>query len=220
MLNILFPKICIGCSELLVGREETLCASCRNALPLSCHHRRDDEAFKRIFYGRIPLQNATALLQFQKKGLTQLLLHKLKYKNQEKLSAFFGAWLGAELSEIPSYQNIDMVIPVPLHKKRLRKRGYNQVAGFGKEIAKALHTSYRDDILVKKRKNNSQVFKKRSMRFQATPVFSVVTTSELENKHILLVDDIVTTGATLENCAQQLLASPTTQLSVATMAIA
>ena len=113
-----------------------------------------------------------------------------------------------------------MVIPVPLHKQKLKKRGYNQVSGFGREIAAALNVPFREDLLLKVSKTHSQVFKKRFTRFAVDEIFTVHTPNVLANKHILLVDDIVTTGATLENCAQQLLKSDNVTLSVATIAIA
>ena len=220
MLNILFPKVCNGCQEVLLKEEKTLCTQCIHALPLACHHRTGNEAMKKIFYGRCQIESATALLQFQKKGLTQHILHNLKYKGQEEISAFFGQWLGAELAEIPRYQQIELVIPVPLHKQRLKKRGYNQVAGFGKEIAKSLHVPYRDDVLIKITKTNSQVFKKRFTRFGVDEQFTVQQLDAIHNKHILLVDDIVTTGATLENCTLRLLKNTDAKVSLATIAIA
>ena len=160
---------------------------------------------KDVFYGRIDLEEATALLQFQKKGITQELLHNLKYRGQKEISSFFGKWLGSELAEQEDYTKCELVIPVPLHKQKLKKRGYNQVEGFGKEIAKALNIPYRDDILVKISKTSSQVFKQRFTRFNSEEIFTVQKVEVIRNKHILLVDDIVTTGATLENCANQLL---------------
>ena len=179
---------------------------------------------KKVLYGRVPLVQATALLQFQKRGITQQLLHDLKYRGHTEISSFFGRWLGAELAQISSYHSIDMVIPVPLHKQRLKQRGYNQVEGFGREIAQALQVPYRDDILVKISKTNSQVFKKRLMRFNPNltqeEVFATVTTEAQHANHVLLVDDIITTGATLENCATALLKDHNILLSIATIAMA
>ncbi|PVW14143.1 ComF family protein [Marixanthomonas spongiae] len=224
MLNLLFPKVCAGCNELLLRDEKVLCATCRFNLPLACHHRNDDPTFATVFYGRFPVEQATALLQFQKRGITQNILHNLKYRNQEHISGFFGKWLGGELSETKSYSTIDLVIPVPLHKQKLKKRGYNQVEGFGKAIANALNVPYRDDVLLKISKTNSQVFKERFSRFnplwKEEGVFSLQKKEIIEGKHILLVDDIVTTGATLETCAQQLLKAKGIKLSLATIAIA
>ena len=220
MLNLLFPKVCNGCKSALLKAEDILCTQCIHSLPLACHHRTGNDAMKSIFYGRFPVLEATAIIKFQKRGITQEILHNLKYRGQKQISSFFGKWLGAELSEIPHYQAIDIVIPVPLHKQKLKKRGYNQVEGFGVEIAKSLGIPYQDDILIKVSKTKSQVFKQRFTRFQSEEVFSIQNPQHLTNKHILLVDDIVTTGATLENCAQQLLKNTQAKLSVATIAIA
>jgi len=220
MLNLLFPKICNGCQAVLLDTERVLCTKCIHRLPIACHHRTGNEAMKNIFYGKFPVLEATAIIKFQKRGITQELLHNLKYRGQKQLSAFFGKWLGAELSEIPHYQSVDMVIPVPLHKQKLKKRGYNQVEGFGVEIAKALGVPYYDDILIKISKTKSQVFKQRFTRFQSEEIFSLNKPHLINNKHILLVDDIVTTGATLENCALQLLKNTQAKLSLATIAIA
>ena len=220
MLNLLFPKICNGCKSVLLNSEKILCTQCIHSLPIACHHRTKNEAMKNIFYGKFPVLEATAIIKFQKRGITQELLHNLKYRGQKQISSFFGKWLGAELSEIPHYQTIDMVIPVPLHKQKLKKRGYNQVEGFGVEIAKSLGVPYYDDILIKISKTKSQVFKQRFTRFQSEEIFSLHQPQLINNKHILLVDDIVTTGATLENCALQLLKNTQAKLSLATIAIA
>lgn len=220
MLNLLFPKVCGGCRSPLLKTESIICTQCRNNLPIACHHRTGNDAMKRIFYGRINLHNATSLLQFQKKGITQELLHNLKYRGQVKISSFLGEWLGAELSEVMEYQKIDLVIPVPLHKHRLKKRGYNQVSGFGKSIATALNIPFNEDVLLKVSKTRSQVFKKRGTRFDGSEIFTVQKPETIANKHVLLVDDIVTTGATLENCANELLKASNVSLSIATMAIA
>ena len=124
MLNLLFPKVCSSCSQVLLKTENTICSICIHRLPLVCHHRTGNEAMRSLFYGKFPVEKATAIIQFQKRGITQELMHNLKYRGQKQISAFFGKWLGAELSEIPAYQSIDMVIPVPLHKQKLKKELY------------------------------------------------------------------------------------------------
>jgi ComF family protein len=220
MLNILFPQVCCSCKDLLISGEEVICTNCIHSLPIAAFHRTGSEILKNRFYGRFLLQNATALVYFQKRGLTQKLLHNLKYRGKKKISTFFGKWLGAELAECTAYNNVEMVIPVPLHKQKLKKRGFNQVEDFGKEIAWALNVPYRDDILVKISKSGSQVFKTRILRFEAEEEFSIQKIDEIKNKHILLVDDIITTGATLEKCALQLLKAENISISIATIAVA
>lgn len=220
MLNILFPKICNGCRAKLVKQEWVLCMNCRHELPLACFHRTQDPFLKDLFYGRVALEEATALIYFQKKGITQEIMHNLKYRRQKEISNFFGKWLGAELMLLPEYQSVTQVIPVPLHAHKLKKRGYNQVSGFGKEIAAQIGVPFREDLLLKVSQNASQVFKKRWGRFEGEELFMVKDLSALKDEHILLVDDIVTTGATLEKCAQKLFEGANVKLSVATIAIA
>ncbi|WP_347373373.1 phosphoribosyltransferase family protein [Aequorivita sp. Q41] len=218
MLNLLFPRVCAGCQQQLLKYEEVLCLQCIHELPIASFHRNNSEILKDKFYGRFALENATALIYFQKRGITQALLHNLKYRGSREISAFFGKWLGAELAENISYSKIEMVIPVPLHKQKLKIRGYNQVEGFGKAIALALNIPYCDAILIKVSKTGSQVFKTRVLRFETEEVFTVQNLELIENKHILLVDDIITTGATLEKCAIQLLKGENVSFSIATIA--
>lgn len=224
MLHILFPKICNGCQSILLQTEKVICTTCRHNLPLVCHHRNESQEMKNVFYGKVKVEHATALFKFQKKGITQEILHNLKYRKQKQISSFFGAWLGAELAEYIPYASIDMVIPVPLHKQKLKKRGFNQVEGFGIEIAKALQVPYVDNVLVKISKTDTQVFKQRFKRFQSSEknnqIFSIQNKNIINKKHILLVDDIITTGATLENCANQLLQDTGAKISMAVIAIA
>lgn len=218
MLNLLFPRACAGCELAISTSEEILCVDCRHLLPLTNFHTSGNQNLKNKFYGRFPVVHATALLYFEKSGLTQKLIHNMKYRKVKELSSFFGKWLGAELAETADFREVQMVIPVPLHKQKLRKRGYNQVEGFGRELAKALNIPYRDDILIKVSKSGSQVLKTRILRFQAEEMFTVQNLDDIKNLHLLLVDDIITTGATLEQCALQLLKGENVKVSVATIA--
>ncbi|WP_222611305.1 ComF family protein [Winogradskyella echinorum] len=221
MLNIFFPAVCEACSTVLSDNETVVCTSCRHQLPVTNFHFNDSETVKKIVYGRVQLENATALLHFSKKGIVQQLLHNLKYRGHEQISAFLGKWLGAELSTIKAYKDVDVVIPVPLYKTKLRQRGYNQVSKFGKEVANALNANYNDTVLVKTKSTKTQVFKGRLTRWNDDgALFSITEKQSLKGKHILLVDDIITTGATVESCASVLLKIDNIKLSLVTMAIA
>ena len=221
LLNLFFPKICYACNHLLGDNEKQICTECRHNLPVTNYHFEGDDTLEKVFYGRIKIEHATALLKFQKKGSVQQLLHNLKYRGFETISTVLGKWLGHELKDTNIYEGIDIVIPVPLHKNKLKKRGYNQVAKFGEEIAKSLDADYVDDVLVKTTATSTQVFKKRFARWnEANEVFSIQNFDKINGKHILLVDDIVTTGATIEACANQLQKANGVKISVATMAIA
>ena len=221
MLNLFFPEVCEACGNLLKDKELVVCLTCRHQLPVTNFHFDNKEDVKKILYGRVKLENATALLHFTKKGMVQQLLHNLKYRGHEQVGEFFGRWLGNELKTIDAYNSIDCVIPVPLYKAKLRKRGYNQVAKFGIEIAKALEIPYFDSVLIKTRSTKTQVFKDRQNRLDSyNSVFDLNENHKLSGKHILLVDDIITTGATIETCASILLKIDNIKLSLATIAIA
>lgn len=220
MLNLFFPNLCRGCHSELLGTDKEICIQCRHELPLASFHKTGSDEMLKLFYGRVPVENATALFYFRKNGLTQKFVHALKYKGAEKLGSVFGSWLGEELSECKAFIDIDAVIPVPLHKKKLRQRGFNQVAGFGKEIASALQVPYIDDVLVKITPTKSQVFKEKISRiFSQEEVFICQNIERINEKHLLLVDDIITSGATLEACSSKLLKAQNIKLSFATIAI-
>ncbi len=219
VINLFFPKVCFACDGYLHDNENDFCISCRHALPVTNFHFNKDHHVRDVFYGRSRIEHATALLYFQKKGRVQHLLHNLKYKKQERIGTILGQWLGGELNSIPEYHYIDVVIPVPLHASKLKKRGYNQVDKFAQEIALALNSDFINDALVKVTKSSSQVFKNRFKRWQSKQQqFALQNADTISNKHILLVDDIITTGATLEACIIELQKSKGIKISIAAIA--
>jgi ComF family protein len=220
LTNLFYPKICNCCDSPLLKAEQVICTSCLHQLPTTSYHFDNENTTKKVFDARLPLENATSLLYFKKKGLVQNLIHNLKYRRQEDVGILLGNWLGEELVSHSGFINIDSVIPVPLHRKKLKQRGFNQVTAFGKELAKKLNAEFVDDVLVKKSSSRTQTFKKRLGRWGSIDAtFMIENCEKLENKHILLVDDLVTTGATLEACGNKLLKIKNIKLSIATMAI-
>ncbi len=220
LLNLFFPKICLGCQNHLTDNELHICTTCRHQLPLTNFHFDRSNAVHKMLYGRIKIEEATALLHFSKKGIVQQLMHNLKYRNHEIVGQVLGEWLGEELKHAETYTTIDVVIPVPLHKAKQKERGYNQVDKFGKALAKALNADYNSSTLIKTTATKTQVFKdrlKRSSNIEAN--FTISESDTLRDKHVLLVDDIITTGATIEACANALFTIDGLKLSVATMAI-
>ncbi|MBP2831324.1 ComF family protein [Aquimarina sp. U1-2] len=217
---LFYPIHCAACNNALYRNEKLLCTTCRHELPLGNFHTINAKKIEKVFYGRVKIENAASLFIFEKGSLVQNLIHNLKYKGREEIGEELGKWLGEKLYTNKNYHEIDAVIPVPLHKKRLRERGYNQVEKFGKEIAKKLKTAYIDTVLKKNTYHKKQSKHNKSTRWANTSeTFDLQNTSLLENKHILVVDDIITTGATIESCIELLSSIPNVKISVATMAV-
>lgn len=211
--------MCFGCTAQLSGGEHLLCTVCRHDLPLTDYDFNKENAVDRIFYGRVPVEKAASFLYFSKQGIVKNLLHYLKYKNQQDLGDFIGNWFGMKIANKDA-PNIDIVIPVPLHPKKLKKRGYNQVELFGKQLSSHFDAEYRNDILVKTQNTKTQTKKNRLARWKnSQDLFIIKQSKGLGNKNFLLVDDVITTGATIEACASALLQIPKAKIYVATMAV-
>ncbi len=217
--SILLPPVCFGCNAQLSGGEHLLCTVCRHDLPLTDYNFDEENPVDRIFYGRVPIQKAASFLLFSEVGMVKNLLHYLKYKNQEIVGDFIGDWFGHTIKQNKNLK-IDLVIPVPLHPKKRKKRGYNQVSLFGQKLASHLGSNFREDVLVKTRNTRTQTKKSRFARWtNSQELFVVQNHHNLNGKHILLVDDVITTGATIEACAQALLKIPNVKIYLATMAV-
>ncbi len=218
--NLLVPRLCFGCNVRLYRGEQLLCTVCRNHLPLTEYDFRTENAVDRIFYGRTVIQKGAALLFYQEKGIVQNLIHALKYKGQQQLGNFLGDWMGVLLKDGLSHGPIDVVVPVPLHRKKLRERGYNQVDGFGRELARHFNAEYRDDLLRKTANTRTQTKKNRWYRWLGSQeLYTLTEPGILKQKHVLLVDDVLTTGSTLEACALALKKAAGIRISIAVMAI-
>lgn len=218
--NILMPISCFGCNARLSRGEVIICTTCRHELPLTDYNFNDENAVDRIFYGRINIKKAAAFLFFYDKGIVKNILHNLKYRNQEKIGLFLGDWFGQILRNQNNLQHIDYIIPVPLHPKKLKKRGYNQTALFARRLALHLNTSYLDTSLIKTANTRTQTKKNRVSRwFDNRSLYEVKHPELLVNKNILLVDDIITTGATMEMCARPISNIKGTQIYIISMAV-
>lgn len=220
-VSLLFPELCHACGESLVDGEELICTDCLYNLPYTNFHQQPDNIVARQFWGKVKTEAAYALFYFTKGGKVQQLMHQFKYKHTPLIGNKLGQLAGGQLNQSKAFQHIDAVIPVPLHKSRLRKRGYNQSACFAEGLAETLNTKVIVHNLVRTKATETQTHKSRFERsVNMQDVFTVNDPDELADKYVLLVDDVVTTGATLESCAAALLTVPGLRLSIATIAYA
>ncbi len=217
--SLFFPEICPACNETLVKNELVICTNCIYHLPYTNFHLESDNRVARQLWGRVPFINATAFLYFHKGSKVQNLLHELKYNNRTDVGLRLGEMCGHALMQSKQYTEIDLIIPVPLHEKRQRIRGYNQSDFFAKGLSMSLNIPMHDDVLKRAIQTETQTKKSRYSRYENIKnVFEVSKPDFLEGKHILLVDDVMTTGATIEACSLKLLEVTGTKISVATIA--
>ncbi|MBP2283472.1 ComF family protein [Flavobacterium sp. CG_23.5] len=221
IINLFFPTVCSGCNSFLLTNENVICTVCRHDIPLTNHHLNpENEAFKK-FYGRIPVLHTSALFYFHKKGIVQELIHNLKYKGHEEIGTILGEWYAEDLKKIDVLKSVDEIIPVPLHPKKLKERGYNQVTAFGTALSASLNLDYNKSLLIRNVYSKTQSKKTLLGRTEGIEtIFDVSFTDKNHNKHFLLIDDVITTGATLEACARALLKIPGAKISIVCMAMA
>lgn len=218
--TVLLPRLCFGCNALLYRGEEHVCTVCRNQLPLTEYTFNAVNPVDRIFYGRINIVKASSFLFFTEKGIVKSIIHYLKYKNQEQIGEFLGNWYGHILKQNNFLNNIDYVVPVPLHQKKLKKRGYNQVSLFAKSIAEHIGAQYLEGVLIKTANTRTQTKKSRILRWQNKQALYVLTDQDIfRDKNVLLLDDVITTGATMVACATALSATKGINIYVGSMAI-
>lgn len=219
VINLFFPKACAGCNSFLLSDEIVLCTSCRHEIPLTNHIKnKNNEAFNK-FYGRIDVNFVAALFYFHKKGIVQEMMHKLKYNGHQEIGETIGIWYADELKNVDEIKGVDYIIPVPLHPKKLKERGYNQVTAFGQALSTGLEKPFNESILVRKIYSKTQTKKSILGRSEIIgSIFGVNFDENHHNKHFLLIDDIITTGSTLEACSRELLKIPGAKISIVCMA--
>ncbi len=225
-IALLYPTLCNACDDVLVSGEQDFCTDCRVGLPYLAYHLPDpaqaaaQSPLGRRFWGKVPLEHTLAYLQFTPQGRVQHLLHRLKYDNQPEIGRVLGRWFGAELALVGYAAEFDGLVPVPLHPSKLRLRGYNQAACFAEGLAESLGLPVWEAALQKTTQTESQTRKSRLARWGNVDQGFTASEGQLHGKRVLLVDDVLTTGATLEACATAVLAAGARTVSVVTIATA
>ena len=220
--HLFYPRLCLACQRRQAPGQANICVACRYRLPVTNFHTVVDNPMAERLWGRLPFEQAAAYLYFDRGGQVQQLIHQLKYRNRPDIGEELGRLYGQVLAQADSWQRPDLIIPVPLHPRKLHQRGYNQAAAFGRGLAEALGLRQMEHALRRTTYANSQTRKTRLERMaNVTDAFALAASpAELSGKHLLLVDDVFTTGATLEACALPLLAVEGVRISMATIAIA
>jgi ComF family protein len=221
LLGLLFPNLCNACGIALYHSEHLICTKCLYDLPLTDYHQHAENRVAKQLWGRLPLNAAMAMLYFRKGAKVQNLIHNLKYNGRTDVGVLLGNMLGERLITSTLYKDIDLIIPVPLHHKKYKHRGYNQCTFIAEGIAEKMEIAFSEENLIRSTSTESQTKKNRYNRYEnMQDVFKVSTPTYIAGKHILLVDDVITTGATLEACANELLNNGAAKVSIAALAFA
>ncbi len=221
LLNLFYPNLCVSCNQSLVQTERYLCLGCLIKLPETKDHLMKENGVEKTLWGRIPFERAFSFLYFNQKGITQKLLHELKYKGNEELAHFLGELYAEKIRKTVENHGINAILAIPLHKNKLAKRGYNQSLAFANGISQTLQLEDLSEYVERMKFTDTQTKKSRADRWtNVHSVFTIHNQNCFENKHVLVVDDVITTGATIESCANEIAKLAKCRISVASIAFA
>lgn len=219
-LHLLFPHVCTGCGSDLLSEESMLCMRCIDAMPETNFELHPNNPVEKIFWGRLPVINATAQFYFTKESLMQHLMHQFKYKGNKELGLQLGRIMGDQLQRSNRFK-ADALIPLPLFPEKEKRRGYNQATLLCEGMAENMNIPVLDKVIIRPQHTETQTKKGRVERWKNMEgKFVLANPDVICNKHVLLVDDVVTTGATLEACGIELLQAENVRLSIATLCVA
>ncbi|GGH11623.1 ComF family protein [Sphingobacterium alkalisoli] len=218
LVHLLFPSICVGCETPLLSHEELLCTECLYHLPFTDFHLDPESATARQLWGKLDFQFAVSMLYLSKFSRVEKIIHNLKYGNQPAVGYYLGKMYARKLVGVSDIEQIDLILPVPLHRSKLRTRGYNQSSYFAKGLAEGLEKEWTDTLLRRLKATVSQTKKSRSDRYDNVEnIFHIKDSGAIKDKHILIVDDVLTTGATISSLGNVLIDAGA-KVSVATIA--
>lgn len=220
-LSLIYPRRCEACGQALFRHEQFICTHCRVSLPKSDFHKQADHRLLRALAGRVPLVQAMSLFVFEKGGRVQRLVHAIKYQEQRELGEFLGKLYAGDLLKQAALADVDVIIPVPLHRKKLKARGFNQSECFARGLSQGLQKRMDAQCMERVTETSTQTRKKKYQRWENVEgIFKLTAPQDLKHKHVLLVDDVITTGATIEAAWQALREAEGLRLSVASIAFA
>jgi len=221
LFDLFYPDLCIVCNENLLKNEHHICLTCLHGIPKTNFHLITENPIEKRFWGKVNVYRGTAFFFFQKGSPFQKLLHVLKYKGNKEIGELLGKYAASDLLDSPEFSSVDVIIPVPLHPRRFAKRGYNQSEWIGKGLSDILRKPMDTITLRRVKENTTQTKKTVFERYENTEgIFELTDKDSLKGKHILLVDDVLTTGSTLEACVQALLETAEIKISIFTLAVA
>lgn len=220
--NLFFPNICPLCGLNMSNSDKIFCFACKNNLPKTNYHLYpDDNNIHQIFWGRTEIKYAFAFCYYTKALKIQKIIHLLKYKNKPEIGEEMGRIYAQYLIEKDFIKEIDYIIPVPLHSKKKRKRGYNQSETFANGLSEITKIPVENEILIRNIYTETQTKKSRLKRWEnVKEIFELSNPEKIKNKHILIVDDVITTGSTIEACVNEIKKAENVTVSVASIAVA
>jgi ComF family protein len=217
--HLFFPDICRGCGSDLVKPDQMLCLRCLNSLPYTNFQLHPGNPVEKIFWGRVLVHDAASLFYLTKGSVIERLLHQLKYNGRKEVGIYCGRLMGHAIRQMLSFKDIDALVPLPLFKSKEHKRGYNQARLLCDGIAEIIHKPVWEGVIERISATETQTHKNRIERWQNIKErFHLNEPMQLQGKHVLLIDDVITTGATLEACATELLKAEQLKLSIFTLA--
>lgn len=220
-IDTLFPRICPVCNNVLLSHEKHICTKCRIDIPITRYHMQEFNAMEQLFAGKTPIEKAVGYFFYEKGNPYSNILHNIKYRNNPQLGQYVAKLFAQELLSLDIFRDIDCIIPVPLHHRKKIQRGYNQSEYIAKGFSEVFDIPVHNNIIIAHKSHESQTNKGIYERWLNTQnIFSAQDTQVLENKHVLIVDDVVTTGATLLSAALTIASVPNIKISLATLGVA